>query len=531
MIKGFRQIAALTTLSRIFGLIRDMSFAHFLGAGGVMDSWVIAFQIPNLSRRLFGEGAASASLIPVYRRQLEENPQAAAKLVNTVVTVIFVLLSAIVIISWLGLSVYTTAFAKNSETKIMLSLVSVMLPYMVMICTVAILAGILNTHRHFVSPAAAPIVLNIFIITALLLTGWAFHIRPVKQVFVIAAAVLAAGLVQIAIQLPALRANAVNIRPAWDIHSKSFRKVIFLMAPMIIGITATQLNTLADTWIARFFSGSAEKGDFLTFLGMHLKYPLWDGAVSHLYYSQWLYQFPLGVLGISLATAIFPVMSIDAAKNDLASLKKTINRAAKGAVFISIPAIAGLILVAKPLVSVVFQRGVFSAVDTQETARILLFYALGLCGFFSQQILARGFYAMQDSVIPMRSALTAVMLNIFLNLSLIWFMGTAGLALSTAICSYLQVIILVVVLRKRLGNSILDGLFSTSAKTFSSTALMVIVGVGIMIVMKDFPDSTWFNLLRLAAVVPSSAGVYLVAARILDIQQLSLLGGRKRTKT
>ena len=512
-------------------MIRDMSFAHFLGAGGVMDSWVIAFQIPNLSRRLFGEGAASASLMPVYRRQLEEDPQGAAKLANTVVTVIFVLLSAIVLISWLGLSVYTFSFAKNSETKIMLSLVSVMLPYMVMICTVAILAGILNTHKHFVSPAVAPILLNIFIISAVLVTGWAFSIPPVKQVFVIAAAVLAAGLAQIAIQVPALRAKSVIVRPAWDIHSQSFRRVIFLMAPMIIGITATQLNTLADTWIARFFSGSAEKGDFLTLLGMQLKYPLWDGAVSHLYYSQRLYQFPLGVLGISLATAIFPVMSSDVAKNDFDALKKTISQAAKGAVFISIPAIAGLILVAKPLVSVVFERGVFSAVDTQATARILLFYALGLCGFFSQQILARGFYAMQDSAIPMRSALIAVGINIVLNLTLIWFMGTAGLALSTAICSYLQVIILIIALRKKLGGSILDGLFSTSAKTFISTSLMAAVGVGIMFLMKDFPDKRWFNVLRLAAVVPSAAGVYLLTARILDIEALSLIGGRKRTKT
>ena len=342
---------------------------------------------------------------------------------------------------------------------------------------------------------------------------------------------LAAGLAQIAIQVPALRANEVSIRPAWDIHSQSFRRVIFLMAPMIIGITATQLNTLADTWIARFFSGSEQKGDFLTLLGMHLKYPLWDGAVSHLYYSQRLYQFPLGVLGISLATAVFPVMSSDAARNDFDALKKTISQAARGAVFISIPAIAGLILVGKPLVSVVFERGAFSAVDTQATARILLFYALGLSGFFSQQILTRGFYAMQDSAIPMRSAVTAVIVNIVLNLSLIWFMGTAGLALSTAICSYLQVIILILVLRKRLGGSILDGFVSTLAKTFISTALMAAVGVGIMLLMKDFPDSRWCNVLRLAAVVPSAAGVYLLTAKILHIQALSLLGGRRRTKT
>jgi putative peptidoglycan lipid II flippase len=404
-----------------------------------------------------------------------------------------------------------------------------MLPYMIIICTVAILAGILNTHRHFVSPAAAPIVLNIFIITALLLTGWVFEIPPAKQVFMIAGAVLAAGLVQIAIQVPALRAKGVTIRPAWDIHSQAFRKVIFLMAPMIIGITATQLNTLADTWIAKFFSGSVQKGDVLNLLGMQLKYPLWDGAVSHLYYSQRLYQFPLGVLGISLATAIFPVMSADAIRSDLGFLRRTINRGAKSAIFISIPAIAGLILVARPLASVVFEGGAFSAADTEATSRILFFYALGLCGFFSQQIFARGFYAMQDSIIPMRSGIIAVIVNIILNLTLIWFMGTAGLALSTAICSYLQVIILVIVLRRKLGSSLLDGLLVTFMKTFIAVFLMSAAGLGIISLMKNYPDNKWFNILRLIMVVPSAAGVYLLVSGILRVEVLSLLIGRKRT--
>ncbi len=523
MVKGFRQIASLTTFSRILGMIRDMAFARFFGAGGLMDVWVIAFQIPNLARRLFGEGAASASFIPVYRQELEQNPTQAAKLANTVVTVIFVVLAGLVLLGWAGLGLYRNIFETNPDTKIMLSLVSVMLPYMIMICIVAILAGVLNVHRHFATPAAAPIVLNIFIIGSILLTGWIFRIPAEKQVFAVAVAVLAAGLAQIAIQIRPLRASGVTIGPAWDIHSDAFKKVIILMGPMIIGMTATQLNTLADTWIARFFSGSMQKGDFFTLLGAQIKYPLWDGAVSHLYYSQRLYQFPLGVLGISLATAIFPVMSSDAAKKDFGALSVTISRGIRGAVFVAIPAIAGLILVARPLVSAVFEHGEFTIGDTQATARTLLFYALGLCGFFTQQIFTRAFYSIQDAKIPARSAIIAVCVNVILNLTLIWFMGTAGLALSTAICSYLQVAILAFVLRRRFGHSILDGLSATLVKTLVATIVMWLIGAGLMGLLANLPQTTWFDVLRLAVVVPSAAGVYLLAARFLRIEMLSLL--------
>lgn len=524
MVKGFRQIASLTALSRVFGLIRDVSYSHFFGAGGLMDIWVVAFQIPNLARRLFGEGAASASFIPIYRQQLEENPQQAARLANTIVTVIFVLLAGLVLAGWAGLWIYHDFFADNSETKMMLSLISVMLPYMLMICIVALLAGILNVHKHFATPAVAPVVLNIFIISAILLTGWAFKIPPAHQVFIVAAAVLAAGLVQIAIQIPPLRANSVRIRPAWDINSEAFRKVMLLMGPMILGLTVTQINTLGDMWIAKFFSGSMEKGEFFTLLGRQIKYPLWGGAVSYLYYAQRLYQFPLGVFGISLATAIFPVMSSDAAKKDFDALRRTISKGLRGTVFVAIPAMAGLFLVAEPLVSAVFEHGKFTSQDTSVVAWTLRFYALGLCGFFMQQVTTRAFYSMQDSKTPAKSAVVAVFVNLALNLTLIWFMGTGGLALSTAICAYLQVVILTVVLRRKFGSELLGGLATTTVKTVAATTFMLVVGTGIMILMSGLPGERWFNILRLAVVVPATAGAYLAGAKLLRMEMISLLG-------
>jgi putative peptidoglycan lipid II flippase len=527
MIHGFRQIASLTAISRVFGMLRDMAFAYFLGASGLMDGWVIAFKIPNLARRLFGEGAASSSLIPVYSEQREENPEAAKKLACTVVTVIFILLAGMVLLGEGIIWGYYKFFSIHPSTDLKLTLSGIMLPYTILICIVAILAGILNAHRHFAMPATAPIVLNIFIISALCIGGWGFGIQPGGLVFVVAGSVLVAGLAQLFMQLGPLRARGVYIRPAWQVRSEAFRKIIILMGPMILGLTVTQINTLADDFIALWFSGSQEKGEIFTLFGREIRYPMWEGAVSQLFYSQRLYQFPLGILGISLATAIFPVMSSEAARKDFDALVKTVSRGLRAAVFIALPATAGLILVRNVVISVLFERGRFTSSDTTLTAGVLFFYSLGLCGFFMQQVATRAFYSMQDSKMPARSALVAVCVNVILNLTLIWFMGTAGLALSTALCSYLQVVILVLELRRRFGSSVLGGMLATLIKTLAATILMWMAGQCFLYVCRGLPDGTGFNVLRLAVVVPSAAAVYTIAAKLLRVEMLSLFTRHK----
>ncbi len=531
MVKGFRQIAVLTALSRVFGMLRDMAFSNFFGAGALFDSWVIAFKIPNLARRIFGEGAASASFIPVYSEQLQIDKKNAQRLASTVVTVIFVLLAAVVLIGLIGISIYYKFFSEDIYNQGMLVLMAIMLPYMVMICVVAIIAGVLNSHRHFATPAVAPIALNIFIITTLCLTGWAFGMAPWSQVFVVAISVLVAGLVQVAIQIPALRANGVMLRPAWDVHTDAFKKIITMMGPMIIGLTVTQVNTFADDVIAKYLSGSVEKGEFLTWFSVTVKYPVWEGSVSYLYYAQRLYQLPLGVFGISLATAIFPVMSAQAASKDYDGLAKSVSRGIGGTFFLAIPAMAGLILVGRPLASAIFQHGEFTAADADATARTLCFYAIGLTGFFSQQILTRAFYSMKDSKTPMRSALIAVCVNIVLNLTLIWHMGVSGLALSTAICSYLQVIILVWALRRRIGHSFMRGLPLTVLKALISTVVMSVVSGGLLWMMRNLPKGQAglkFDILRLIAVVLISIVIYYFSAVWMKNESLSLITKRKK---
>lgn len=515
MIKGFRQIASFTVVSRILGMVRDMTFAHFFGAGWLMTAWTMGFKIPNLSRRLFGEGAASASFIPVYSEQLQEDPEGAKRLANTVVTVLFVLLAAIAIMAEVLVWCYYKLSDPPLGARTGLMLCAIMLPYMICICLVAILAGILHVHRHFATPAAAPVLLNVFIIGSILITGLAFEIPAQKQVLYVAVGVVFAGVAQIAMQIPALRASGVRIRPAWDVRSPSFKKILLLMGPMILGLTVTQINTLADDLIALGFSN--DEGN-----------PLGWGAVSHLYYAQRLYQFPLGVLGISLATAIFPVMSADAAKKDYNALCKTVSRGFGAAVFVALPATVGIILLARPLISAIFQHGEFTAADTKLTAWTLSFYAIGLWGFFSQQIATRAFYSTQDSKCPAITAVVAVIVNIILNLTLLWSLGTGGLALSTALCSYLQVLILVFVLHKRYGSNVLSGLGVTLVKSVISTVAMGIAAWGALFLLRNMPINLRWDITRLAAVVPLSALVYLGTAKLLRNEMLSLIVGARK---
>lgn len=507
MIRGFRQIAGLTFLSRILGMVRDMTFAHFLGADWLMTAWTMGFKIPNLTRRLFGEGAASASVIPIYSEELHKNPDSANRLACSVVTVLTVVLTGVMLLAEIGIVVYALIFPPNEGTRLGLTLAAIMMPFMILICGTAVLGGILNVHRHFAAPAAAPVLLNVVIIASAFFAATGLKLPPEKQVYVIAIGVLVAGCLQVAIQIGPLRRHGVHLRPFWETHSPAFRRILLLMGPMVLGLTVTQINTLADDLIALAFS----------------KTRLTWGAVSYLYYAQRLYQFPLGVLGISLATAIFPELSSVAAKGDYRRMMQVVSRGLRMSIFVAVPAAAGLILVSRPLVSVLFQHGEFLAIDTARTAWTVSFYAVGLCGFFAQQILIRAFYSTKDSKMPALTAAGSVFINIVLNLTLIWPLGTGGLALSTSICSYFQVIVLAIILKKKHPLEMAEGLVTTLVKTFVSTAVMVLAGTAMIYMMKSMPLNLKFDLLRTGVIVIGCAGIYTATAALLKTEMLNLL--------
>ena len=295
------------------------------------------------------------------------------------------------------------------------------------------------------------------------------------------------------------------------------------MAPMIIGLTVTQINTFADDIIAKILSGSIEKGEYFFLFANKIKYPLFDGAVSHLYYSQRIYQLPLGVFGISLATAIFPLLASASANNEYDKLTRTISRGIRMTIFLALPATAGLLLLSRPTIAAIFQRGEFTPNDSFATATTLCFYAIGLTGFFMQQIVTRAFYAIGDSKTPMRSAILAVIINIILNLSFVWRLGTAGLALSTSLCSYIQVAIMLYILNKKWPGKILSPLPTTIIKTLLSTCVMYLVGALILKRLDILPDDFKHDLIRLVIIVPASALTYWLTAKLIRSTELKLL--------
>jgi len=433
--------------------------------------------LPNLFRRLFGEGALSAALIPVYTEQLYKDKRSARALANSVVTLLVIVLAALTLLGLGFIYLYWNLSGGQPKTFLILSMAAIMLPYLIFICSVATIGGMLNVHRHFAAPAAAPILLNICIICAAVFFRKLFGSDPWRQIYVVAIAVLAAGVFQLLLQYPALRAVGLSLRPRFNFSEEPLRRVIRLMGPMVIGLAAMQINAYFDFLIAHWLSGTPESGPVFMLFGNEIQYPVLEGSASFLYYSQRLYHLPLGIFGLALATAIFPVLSRHAACKEYDSFAKTLAQGLRLVFFIALPATVGLILIRRPLTKLLFERGEFTSYDTEQVATTLLFYALGITAYFLQQLVVRAYYSYQDSVTPVKIAMRMIALNLLLNVLLIWPLATGGLALSTSLCATLQVIILLRILIKRYGLDLAGGLAGSVIKTTIATAVMAVGGV------------------------------------------------------
>ncbi|AQQ70907.1 putative peptidoglycan biosynthesis protein MurJ [Limihaloglobus sulfuriphilus] len=513
--------------SRVLGMIRDMCYAYFFGATAFSDAWYIAFKIPNLARRIFGEGAASASFIPVYSSALHKSQQQARKLACSVITAIAGSVSLLVLAAWVSMGGYSVFFGVTDENSLIFSLTAIMLPYAVMICTAALMSGILNVHGHFAAPAAAPVILNIAIISAIVIPGYFWGAAAEKLVYFAAFSVLAGGVVQLAMLIPFLKRERVVIRPLFEFKTPEFRRIMIMFAPMVIGLTATQINTLLDDVLAWLLSGSEIKGAAFVFWGREVTYPLWRGSVSYLYYAQRLYQLPLGVIGISLATAVFPVFSRASAAGDLQQLRNTLSKGLRMSILIAMPAAAGLIIVSRPLISLLFEHGdKFSRSDTIDTMNTLLFYSVGLPGFFWQQIVTRVHYSRFNSKIPAMTAVLAVLVNFMLNITLVWFMNIQAFALATSVAAYVQSLLLLHLLEEPVREKIWRDTGPEAARILIASLAMLIAGTAVMGKMDFIAESIAGDIIRLLAVIPFSAGVYWVLVKLMRVESLKYLTGK-----
>ncbi len=474
-LKSAKTVSLCTLLSRVLGLARDIVCASFFGTSLAWDAFVIAFKIPNLFRRLFGEGALSAAFIPVFTEYLEtKGKKDAWELVNVIGTLLFIILGGIIVLAEVSFSIIPTVFSLNQKWELVLNLLMVTFPYVLFICMVAFAMAILNSLKHFLMPALAPVALNICWITGVFLLTPMFGDTLDKKIFAIAIAILIGGVIQLAIQLPILKNKGIIYKPSLNFSHPGIKRIFALMLPIIFGLAAVQINVLMDSFIAIAFARPPGGAEDFFIAGMAIPYPLETGAASVLYYGDRLVQFPLGVFGIAMATAVFPFFSTHAARKDWTNFTETFNQAIRVVLFIGIPASVGLILLRTPLVELFYERNAFTVESTYRTATVIFFYALGVWAYSASHVIIRAFYSMQDTLTPVKVGAGMVGLNLILNLTLIWFLREGGLALATAISATVQVIILFAILQRKLNITGVRHIFTSTLKTLIAAFVMCV---------------------------------------------------------
>ncbi len=492
-------IGTLTLGSRVLGLARECVFSYYFSTSELLSAFRIAFMAPNLARRLFGEGALASAMIPVLTDTLQaRGEEQSRRFVGTLLTALAVVLGLILLAVEGGIAVWRAV-----RDDLALELAGVLMPYMLLVCIVAVAGAVLNVRRHFAVPAAAPMILNLGIIVTILGgSRWA-GLTGVPLMYAVCAGVLAAGVGQLILSGVALK--AVSFFPifgaAW--HDPQVRAVARLMGPMILGLSAVQINSLVDYLIAYLFIQEGGERVGPAVLG----------------YAQYLYQLPLGVFGIAIATAVFPVLSRRAAEDDRRGLADTFVQATRLSLFIALPASVGLMFVAGPLVAALFQRGEFDAADTRRVAATLLFYSIGLAAYFVQHIVVRTWYALRDSRTPARIALSMVGVNFAMNLALVFVLQERGLALATAVCALIQVMWLSV----RLGDAVPEiawrRIGTGVVRMLTATALMA---AGLATLVSPALAGRWLpasSLVRLLTLVTTGVVIYAIGAHVLRIEE------------
>ncbi len=497
-----RLIALLTAVSRVLGLFREVAFGYFFGIEPLFSSYRVAFMLPNLGRRLFGEGAMASSFVPVFTEVVELHGRDRARLLaGNAFTLLGVGLCALALAVMIGVGI--AYWHRPSPT---LEMILIMMPYMVLICLAGFAGGMLNALDRFAVPAAAPVLLNVVLIGVMVIGGvWGgMDSRPL--LYVVAVGVLGAGLLQLGSQVVEMHRAGCMPRLHFAWRDPDLRRILAMMGPMVIGLSAVQLNVLVDNLVALFF---VPHGRGPAVLG----------------YAHMLYQLPQGVFGIALATAIFPLFSRKAAQQDHTGLARAFESGLRVNMFVAVPASVGLILLADPIVSVVYEHrgGQFGPDATRLVSRTLLCYSLGLWAYSVQPTLARAFYALQDARTPVRVGVAGMAFNLVLSVALVFPLAEGGIALATAIASAGQVVWMAHAFRKRLPEVSWRGVADGLARTAGAAAAL---GVFLWCLQRPGVLGRASDLLLLAVAVPGGVLVFVLAAFALRCQETSELLSR-----
>jgi putative peptidoglycan lipid II flippase len=531
-------MSALTIVSRFGGLLRDKVCSYLIGLSPQWSAFWLGFQFPNLFRRIFGEGALTAVFVPVYTETLHKHGQAAAsKLASATATLLILVLTAITLLGEAIALPIALAPSVSPENRLAGAMIAIMLPYCVLVCLVALMGAIATVHEKFTAQSLSPIILNLFMAGAVALcVAHAAGTTLTQRVYWVAVSVLLAGLVQVAQMLPTLRRSGVSLRPLFQFRDAGIGAVLKPLLPIILGYSAVQINAALDTQIAWWLSPDGHNGNaFFSLFGRLINTPMGDGAVAVLSAAQRMYLLPVGIFGVSMATAVFPPMARAAAANDLPELKRLLVAGLKKTLFLSIPASFGMILVAKPLLTIVYGGGQTSLDDVNRAYWASIFFCLGIWAFEAQMVILRVFFVLKDTRTPAKVACAMIALNFALNITLVWLLREGGIALATTLAAIVQCAVLLTILHRRLGRLGIRDLLSNAALGLLATIVMVAIGymlsaipmpwqpTGILVAdpATRFHAKLLDALVKLPLLVSACAAIYIALASFLHIGDLA----------
>ncbi|HOU51842.1 MAG: murein biosynthesis integral membrane protein MurJ [Smithella sp.] len=502
VVKAAGIVGAATMVSRVFGLLRDMVIAAFFGASWMTDAFWVAFRIPNMLRRLLGEGSLTISFVPVFTEYLEKKSKdEAIELAQNAFTILSVILAFVsvvgILISPIIVGLIAPGFISDPQKfALTVFLNRLMFPYIFFIALVALCMGILNSFRHFTAPALSPVLLNIAMIAS------AFLLRPffAEPITSLAVGVLIGGVLQLAMQWPFLL--KFGFVPKWKFHLQhpGIKQIGLLMLPAILGAGVSTINVFVGTILASLLPG---------------------GSVTYLFYADRIMELPLGVFAIAIGTAALPSFSKHVVTGRMDELKSGIAFSLRLMLFLTIPATVALMALNLPIISVLFQRGAFDVQAAVYTGQALFCYALGLCAFSLLRVFVSSFYSLQDSKWPLKAAIITLIVNLVASLILMYPLKHNGIALASSISAIVNVLILAHVLKTKIGTY-LDREFYSSVSKIVLSAFMMVGAIGLIeyFMPWDTHASLKIRLIFLSATIVCGAGVFLVSAYLLKSPEM-----------
>ncbi|MFI4917083.1 MAG: murein biosynthesis integral membrane protein MurJ [Phycisphaerales bacterium JB060] len=517
--RAFRTISSLTLLSRMLGLLRDVVTARLFGDTAIGSAFAAAFAVPNTFRRLFGEGALAAAFVPEYAMLVEQDARAADRFATFTVALLGLVTAGLALLGELGLWLVLSMAEPGGPRHFSILLVMIALPFMPLICIAATLAGVLQTHGRFGPPAAQPILLNVCVLGAVGMHTLREGASIESAAMLLCAAVVVSGAIQVVWSLWGLRPHVRWTRVVSGV-GQSARRLVRRWGGAIIGLGTLQVSALLDVVLAMWpiWFGA-------TMLGF--AYPLDEQSNAILFYAQRLYQFPLGVFGIAVATAAFPLLSRLATRRE--RFHDALVDALSLSLAIALPASVGLMLVSGDLTSTLFGGGSgFSEGGSQRAAFALIGYASCVWAYACNQLLTRAFYAMGDTRTPASISLLALGMNLVLNLSLIWLLREAGLAWATAIAAAVQTTVLLIMLARKHGVHVTSQAWHRGWKAVPCVVIMA-CAVSAVLLLWTKPEAWSMHAARLVACVVVGGLAYVAAAWAMGYRELArVLQARER---